>query len=138
MPDGEVDNGREYFREYFNLGCILCGKVKYLEEIKGYIVDEYVEKGLIKLIKPTYSKGVLSIVDGVQWKAFKKGGLPLSWKKESNDGEIFDFACILRGEVKHLEDLRGHIKAYVEKGLVDVVKATYSKERIYIVEGKGN
>lgn len=138
MTDGKLDNGREYFREYFNFGCILCGKVRYLEEIKEYIVDEYVEKGLVKLIKPTYSKGALSIVDEVQWEAFKKGELLSSGDKEFNDGETFDFACILRGEVKHLEELREYIRMYVEKGLVNVVKITYSKDRIYIIEGKGN
>jgi hypothetical protein len=119
MTDGKITNGREYFREYFNFGCILCGKVRYLEEIKGYIVDEYVKKGLVKLIKPTYSKRMLSIVDEEEWQAFRKGELHISEKENVNDGETFDFACVLRGEVKYLEALRKYNrggKDFVLKG----------------------
>ena len=49
-------NQREYLSEVFNFSCVLRGDVKYLEKIKEHIITEYVNTGLIKLIKPTYDK----------------------------------------------------------------------------------
>lgn len=53
---------KEYFSELFNFACVLRGEVKHLEQIKELIIQEYVEKGLIKLIKPTYDKKEIYIL----------------------------------------------------------------------------
>jgi hypothetical protein len=58
--------------EQFNFSCVLRGEVKYLEKIKEYIVQEYVGKGLVKLVKPTYDKKEIYIVTGDEWEAYQK------------------------------------------------------------------
>jgi len=65
-------NKREYFSEIFNFACVLRGEVKYLEEIKEYIVQEYVNKGVIKLIRPTYDKKEIYIATDDLWKEYQK------------------------------------------------------------------
>lgn len=63
---------KEYLSELFNFACVLRGEVKHLEKIKEYIVQEYVLKGLVKLIKPTYEKREIYILTDEQWKEFQK------------------------------------------------------------------
>jgi len=36
-------------------------------KIKKYIIQQYVKKGLIKLIKPTYNKEEIHILTSAQW-----------------------------------------------------------------------
>ena len=62
---------REYLSEMFNFACILRGEVKHIEEIKEYIVREYVEKGLVKLIRPTYDKTEIYILTEAEWKKYQ-------------------------------------------------------------------
>ncbi|MGC1121774.1 MAG: hypothetical protein WBA22_11840 [Candidatus Methanofastidiosia archaeon] len=71
MEDKE-DDQEGYFRELFNFCCILRGEVKYLEEIKEYIIAEYVRTEKVKLIKPTYDKTELYILTDAQWKEYQK------------------------------------------------------------------
>ncbi|MGD2247807.1 MAG: hypothetical protein PVF58_05325 [Candidatus Methanofastidiosia archaeon] len=48
--------------------------------------------------------------------------------------ELFNFACVLRGEVKHLEEIKEHIvQKYVDSGLIKLIKPTYDKSEIYIL-----
>jgi hypothetical protein len=48
--------------------------------------------------------------------------------------ELFNFACVLRGEVKHLEEIKEHIiQKYVDNGLIKLIKPTYDKNEIYIL-----
>jgi predicted transcriptional regulator len=70
MEDKE-DDQEEYFHELFNFCCILRGEVKYLEEIKEYIITEYVRMEKVKLIKPTYDKTELYILTDAQWKEYQ-------------------------------------------------------------------
>jgi hypothetical protein len=63
---------REYLSELFNFACVLRGEVKYLEEIKEHIIREYVQKGMVKLIKPTYQKNEIYILTDNQWKEYQK------------------------------------------------------------------
>lgn len=63
---------REYLSELFNFSCVIRGEVKYLEKIKEYIVKEYVDKGLVKLIKPTYEKDEVYLVTDEQWEEYQK------------------------------------------------------------------
>ncbi|MBU6998235.1 MAG: hypothetical protein HXS44_06870 [Theionarchaea archaeon] len=70
MEDRE-DEKEEYFRELFNFCCILRGEVKYLEEIKEYIIVKYVKTEKVKLIKPTYDKHELYILTDAQWKEYQ-------------------------------------------------------------------
>jgi len=63
---------KEYFQELFNFACVLRGEVKHLEKIKEYIIQEYVDKGLIKLIKPTYDKQEIYILTSAQWKEYQR------------------------------------------------------------------
>ncbi len=68
----ERDLEKEYFEELFNFSCVLRGEVKHLEKIKEHIITEYVDKGLIKLIKPTYDKKEIYILTEEQWKEYQK------------------------------------------------------------------
>ncbi len=63
---------KEYLSELFNFACVLRGEVKYLEKIKEHIITEYVDKGWVKLIKPTYDKKELYIITESQWKEYQK------------------------------------------------------------------
>jgi len=65
-------NQKGYLSELFNFACVLRGEVKHLEKIKEYIVQEYVDKGVVKLIKPTYEKREIYIVTDVEWKEYQK------------------------------------------------------------------
>ncbi len=68
----DKDSEKEYLEELFNFSCVLRGEVKYLEKIKEHIVSEYVDKGLVKLIKPTYDKKEIYILIEEQWKEYQK------------------------------------------------------------------
>ena len=61
-----------YLSERFNFACVLRGEVKHLEEIKEYIVQKYVDKELVKLIRPTYDKKEIYILTGDQWKEYQR------------------------------------------------------------------
>ncbi|MBU7045884.1 MAG: hypothetical protein HXS54_05555 [Theionarchaea archaeon] len=63
---------KKYLSELFNFACVLQGEIKHLEEIKEYIVTEYVDKELIKLIKPTYEKSEIYLVTSEEWKEYQK------------------------------------------------------------------
>ena len=63
---------REYFSEIFNFACVLRGEVKYLEKIKEHVIEEYVEKGLVKLIKPTYEKQQIYLMTGEEWQEYQR------------------------------------------------------------------
>ncbi|KYK32783.1 MAG: hypothetical protein HXS48_17730 [Theionarchaea archaeon] len=63
---------RKYLSEWFNFACVLRGEVKHLEKIKEYIVQEYVDKGMVKLIRPTYNKNEIYIVTDDEWKEYQK------------------------------------------------------------------
>jgi hypothetical protein len=67
-----MEEQKEYLSEIFNFACVLRGEVKYLEQIKEYIVAEYINKGLVKIIKPTYDKRELYIMTESQWKEYQK------------------------------------------------------------------
>ena len=48
--------------------------------------------------------------------------------------ETFNFACVLRGEVKHIEKIKEHIvQKYVDSGLIKMIRPTYDKNEIYIL-----
>ncbi len=86
----EKDSEKEYLEELFNFSCILRGEVKHLEKIKEYIVREYVEKRLVKLIKPTYDKKEIYILTEEQWKLT----MPKSTIRISQFSLIFLANCI--------------------------------------------
>jgi hypothetical protein len=67
-----ADNDQRYLHEMFSFSCVLRGEVKHLEKIKEHIIGEYVDKGLVKLIKPTYDKKELYIVTDAEWKEYQK------------------------------------------------------------------
>jgi hypothetical protein len=67
-----MEEQKEYLSEIFNFACVLRGEVKYLEQIKEHIVAEYINKGLVKIIKPTYDKRELYIMTESQWKEYQK------------------------------------------------------------------
>jgi hypothetical protein len=75
MNEDSRTNGedkKKYLSELFNFACVLQGDIKHLEEIKEHIVTEYVDKGLIKLIKPTYEKKEIYLVTSEEWKEYQK------------------------------------------------------------------
>ena len=57
--------------ENSDFSCILRGEVTYLEEIKDYITQEYVTKGLVTLVNPSYTKETHILTDD-QWKEYQK------------------------------------------------------------------
>ena len=57
--------------ELLNFACILQGEEKHLSEINEYI-REYVDKGLINLINPTYHKKEIYILTKNQWKEYQR------------------------------------------------------------------
>lgn len=65
-------NQKENLSELFNFSCVLRGEVKHIEKIKEYIAQEYVDNGLIKLLKPTYDKKEIYIVTDDEWKEYQK------------------------------------------------------------------
>ena len=120
MKDG---NRTKYLHEYFTTAYLLQGEITDLEEIKHYIIAQYVNTGLLKLIKPTYSTHTLSI---------KQKREPERTFKNRKDTYTLGF--ILRGEVRHCEEITAHIHSYVERGSVRLETSPYSKEKQYIVE----
>lgn len=73
MTDRERQIEKEaYLHEYFNFACVLRGEVEHLEEIKTHIVNQYVSKGLVKLIKPTYSKERIYLLDESEWEEYNR------------------------------------------------------------------
>jgi hypothetical protein len=66
------ENQREYLSEVFNFSCVLRGDVKYLEKIKEHIITEYVDTGLIKLIRPTYDKKEIYLLTDEEWDEYQK------------------------------------------------------------------
>ena len=71
---------KEYLTEVFSFSCNLRGELKYIEEVKKYIMREYVNKGHINLTDPTYDKKALHILTENQWKEYKR----LKKNKEEN------------------------------------------------------
>ncbi len=57
--------------ELFNFACILEGDVTHLGKIKGYIIREYIGKGLIKLSKQIYNRNELYIITDDEWKEYQ-------------------------------------------------------------------
>lgn len=126
-----MNNQRRYFyKEYFNLGIVLHGEANDLEEIKNYIIVTFVYNRLVRLLKPTYKEGKLCILNESEYREYKK----VNEKKERkiiDESERFHFAFILRGEVKHLEEIKEYINQYKS---VELITATYEIDRLYIVE----
>jgi hypothetical protein len=68
MNEKEEEN---YLDECFNFSCVLRGHVKDLEAIKEYIIKTYVDKGSVKMIKPTYEKKRLYIMTEQEWEDYQ-------------------------------------------------------------------
>ena len=64
--------GNQYLSELFNFSCVLRGEVKYLEKIKEHIITEYVDTGLVKLIRPTYDKKEIYLLTDEEWDEYQK------------------------------------------------------------------
>ncbi len=55
-------------------------------------------------------------------------------KGKERPDELFNFGCVLRGEVKHLEMIKGYIVTeYVNTGRVKMINPTYEKIKVYIL-----
>ena len=46
--------------------------MKYLKKIKEHNIQEYVDKGLIKLIRPIYEKKEIYLLTDEEWKGYQK------------------------------------------------------------------
>jgi len=100
-----------------------------LEEIKQYIIKNFVNTRLLKLIKPTYAKSDFSIVHEQGYKAYNRFKKDTE-KKRFDKSDIFYFAFVLRGEVKDIETIRDYI---AKQYLVEIVTVNYDKEKLFIV-----
>ena len=63
---------KEYLSEIFNFACIVSGDVKYLEKIKERIITEYVNTGLVKLIRPTCDKKEIYLLTHEEWNEYQR------------------------------------------------------------------
>ncbi len=69
---GKEKGNEGYLNEIFNFSCVLRGHVKDLEKIKECIVENYINTGLVIMIKPTYDKKEIYIMTDDQWKEYQK------------------------------------------------------------------
>ena len=123
----------DYLNQYFNLVLFLRGEVRYLEQIKAHIIENYVTNRRVLLIRPTYSKDTFTVISEPEWRIFKKAAKSL----KAGDTRIqgFYFGCVLRGKMKELEEIKQYIEEnYASLKLVRLVKAMYTREKTYIVE----
>ncbi len=67
-----MGNEKEYLSEVFNFSVVVQGQVKDIEKIKQYIVENYVNTGVVALIKPTYDKEELHVLTDDQWKEYQR------------------------------------------------------------------
>lgn len=135
MEDEKMEREYGYFVQFFNFAFVLRGEARYLEKIKEHIIAEYVSKGHVRLVKPVYSKEELCLVDESKWKVYQRlrqRELPMNIK-EVDESEFFTFACILRGDVGHLEEVKDILKEHAAKGHIKIVRVTYSADRMFIV-----
>ena len=123
---GTEKENKDHFKEYFNLAFVLHGDITNLEEIM-YIINNFANKKLVKLIKPMYEKEKLLIVDESEWQKFQKFTIQ---KERKLSDEYFYFAFSVCGEVFHLEKIKG----YIAQCDVDMIGSIYAKEQVYIVE----
>lgn len=121
-----MENPDGYLVEIFNLAFVLHGELIDLEAIKHFIIKEYHNKKLVKLIKPTYAKEEFLIVDETEWQQIKNQKV----KESPDESNNFYFAVILRGEIKYLEE----IKNFIIQRPVKVCESIYSKEKLFIVK----
>jgi hypothetical protein len=126
----KIPKNEDIYKEYFNCAFVLYGNVRYLEDIKKYIIKNFVNTGLLKLIKPTYAKEGLLIVDKSEYMAYNRFKKEIN-KKNFDKSDKFNFAFILRGEVKDIETIRDYI---AKQYLVKVIIVNYDKEKLYIVD----
>ncbi len=59
-----------HYSAEWKLLCILQGEVTYLEKIKG-VIQEYVNNGLVTVVKSDYTKKTHVLTDD-QWKEYQK------------------------------------------------------------------
>lgn len=64
-----------------------------------------------------------------------------SKRRKGTQGEhlsgVVNFACVLRGESKYLEQIKEYIiRKYMENGLIDLEKPKYDRNEIYIITSK--
>ena len=126
----EIQKDEGFYKEYFNCAFVLYGSVKYLEKIKQYIIKNFVNKRLLKLIKPTYAKEGFSIVDESEYNAFNRFKKEIK-KNHFDKSDKFNFAFVLRGEVNHIETIKEYIAQYSS---IEIVTINYDKERLFIVD----
>ncbi len=72
MQKGDYVDEKECLDELFNFSVVMRGHVRDIEKIKEYIVENYVEKGLIKLTESTYEKKEIYTLTEEQWKEYQK------------------------------------------------------------------
>ena len=53
---------------------------------------------------------------------------------EQNLSEQFNFACVLKGEVRYLKEIKDNIEEYVDNGLVELINPVYDKKEICILK----
>jgi hypothetical protein len=63
---------KECLSQLFNFSCVLRGEVKYIEQIKDYIVQEFVNERLVNLVRPTYDKNEIYIITRDEWEEYQR------------------------------------------------------------------
>ena len=53
--------------------------------------------------------------------------------KDKESPELLNFACILQGEAKHLQEIKEYIEECVDKQLVNLINPKYDRKEIYIL-----
>ncbi len=126
---------RKLSREHFNLGLVLRGEIRYLEDIEEYIQKTYISSNHVELIDLVYSKEHLRIVNESEWRSLaesKERRLPTQLREKGPSREQVTFSCLLHGKWRYLEAIRTHIADYLSDGKIESLDLVYSMDRLYI------
>jgi predicted transcriptional regulator len=105
------------------------------------IIDDLERNGLIEIEQETVritekARLLLRTLDELG-SILEEGSVTMEDKEDDQEGyfrELFNFCCILRGEVKYLEEIKEHIiTEYVKTEKVKLIKPTYDKHELYIL-----
>ena len=53
--------------------------------------------------------------------------------KDKDSPELLNFACIIQGEEKHLQEIKEYIGECVDKKVANLINPKYDKKEIYIL-----
>ncbi len=70
--EGDFVEEEKYSGELFTFSVVVRGQAKDLEKLKEYIVENYVNTGLVNLIGTAYDEKEIYLLTDEQWKEYQK------------------------------------------------------------------